>query len=76
MVKATTFRGLKMYYHMSEQDGLPFAELIEVTKDGRTIDYSVQMAEDFKKAIYGRIRLSELFESLGNQVSANFWRER
>ena len=76
MRKATSFRGLKVDYILHEQDGLPFADVLEVSKDGAVLDLSTHDIERVKSAIYGRIRLEELFESMGNKLSAGYWRER
>jgi len=76
MVKSSTFRGVKVLYELHYDDGLPFVQIHEVSKDGTILDLSLSEEENIKSILYGQEHLSTLFEKLGNRVSAEYWMEK
>ena len=76
MIKSTMIKGIKVLYDLYYYDELPFVMIREITYQGVYIDLSLAEEENIKAMLYNQEHLANLFEELGNRVSANFWRNK
>lgn len=76
MFKSTKYKGFSVIYWEYENDGMKFADIVEVSDNDQILDLSVAKLEEIKKAIYQRDRLSKIFEQAGKKVSAKYWGTR